>query len=748
MRYILIIIFSCFCSLSYGQKISGKLIDRETLEPILFATIIFYDKQDSLLAGSITDSNGAFSTDAISSDVGKIVFQYVGYNTLEMVITPDDKNKLDNLIIYLDRDYTVVGCPIILEYAYHYFSTSQPGEISIKGSHPGLAATFDDPSRSMMRYNSTSTANDQANSIVYRGMPPGFVKWALDGAEIVNPNHLSNAGTFSDRSSASAGGVLSFPFETLENYFFYPNPYQNINGDAIAGISNLEGIQNIEQRNSFIKLGFLGLEAAIYEQISTKEGLGIKAIAAHYRYSFVGLLNSLGVSFDNEEIAFQDLFLRVQLLEEENKKLFVSYSRASSNNRRIKLDEPERMFIQDFSDIDFDSDRYTLGLTFVNHKEDSNYKSASYFSSKRDERNEFSVFTFQSGSSGSSWNVTDYWNFSNHTEYSFLFFDKLRNTSSLDFSVSGRSTPNTYLGFSENIEYKQDGWTVMPQLRFIFTEIRNQAYLEGGVFLRKEIENQALEFSFAQHSQRPHPTLLLRTENNTGKLNIRNTRSNNASLGYKINNVGSRNRIKLQARLFYHHIYNIPVTLEGYSIYDGLDLIPERTSYTNSGRARSYGLEFNYDQELGRLSFLSGNISFFDSQIINAKDEKIDARYNFGYTSNLMITKRFVGKNKSLYLSLAAHSRGGAFDPVIDLEESRDQEKTVYSTERERLGNYFRIDLRANYTFRKKNSIILDIQNISNRMNDSYYRYDPVADDVLLEKQLGMIPVLSYKRIF
>jgi len=113
-----------------------------------------------------------------------------------------------------------------------------------------------------------------------------------------------------------------------------------------------------------------------------------------------------------------------------------------------------------------------------------------------------------------------------------------------------------------------------------------------------------------------------------------------------------------------------------------------------------------------------------------------------------MITKRFVGKNKSLYLSLAAHSRGGAFDPVIDLEESRDQEKTVYSTERERLGNYFRIDLRANYTFRKKNSIILDIQNISNRMNDSYYRYDPVADDVLLEKQLGMIPVLSYKRIF
>lgn len=39
----------------------------------------------------------------------------------------------------------------------------------------------------------------------------------------------------------------------------------------------------------------------------------------------------------------------------------------------------------------------------------------------------------------------------------------------------------------------------------------------------------------------------------------------------------------------------------------------------------------------------------------------------------------------------------------------------------------------------------LDIQNVLNIQNDGFRYYDPYLNTVLLQNQLGMIPVLSYK---
>ncbi|MCB0785775.1 MAG: hypothetical protein KDC02_16420, partial [Flavobacteriales bacterium] len=51
------------------------------------------------------------------------------------------------------------------------------------------------------------TPNDQANHLVVRGTSPNATNYVLEGAEMVSPNHLSNAGTASDLPMLSGGGV-------------------------------------------------------------------------------------------------------------------------------------------------------------------------------------------------------------------------------------------------------------------------------------------------------------------------------------------------------------------------------------------------------------------------------------------------------------------------------------------------------------------------------------------------------------
>ena len=108
-----------------------------------------------------------------------------------------------------------------------YYSFDQKA-IVINRRSQELAATFDDPSRVMYRQAGISLDNDQNNSIVYRGLPSEYVRWSVDGAEIVNPNHLSNAGRLSDQSSPAAGGVLAIPFDVIKSFSFYGRPYGNL----------------------------------------------------------------------------------------------------------------------------------------------------------------------------------------------------------------------------------------------------------------------------------------------------------------------------------------------------------------------------------------------------------------------------------------------------------------------------------------------------------------------------------------
>ena len=84
-----------------------------------------------------------------------------------------------------------------------------------------------------------TNTNDQANAISIRGNSPNHMIWQLEGVEIVNPNHTNNAGTFSDRSTQSAGGVNILSAQLLNTSNFLTDAFPSQYGNALSGVMDM-----------------------------------------------------------------------------------------------------------------------------------------------------------------------------------------------------------------------------------------------------------------------------------------------------------------------------------------------------------------------------------------------------------------------------------------------------------------------------------------------------------------------------
>ena len=147
--------------------------------------------------------------------------------------------------------------------------------------------------------------NSQSNNLVVRGNSPNGLGWYLQGVEIVNPNHTSNAGTLNDRSSQSGGGVNILSAQMLDNSTFLTSAFPASYGNATTGVFDMQLREGTKEQTHFTgQIGLLGIDAAFEGPIDQdKNG----SYLINYRYSTIGLLSSMGVELGDEEINFQDL---------------------------------------------------------------------------------------------------------------------------------------------------------------------------------------------------------------------------------------------------------------------------------------------------------------------------------------------------------------------------------------------------------------------------------------------------------
>lgn len=640
-----------------------------------------------------------------------------------------------------------------------------PQEIKISRTQfLSFPAAYDDPSRLLIKYPGFSTNNDQNNSIVYQGMPSHMSSWSIYGAQILSPNHLSEAGTFSFRPNRSAGGVSMISGQAIGNLEYY------LSGEhpsyTLAGVSDIS-LRQPYSNTITTNLSLIGLEAGI-DRVSDNQ-----SFTCNYRYSTVGLLSNLGLNFEGESIKYQDFIgeYRYHINDTEIKMMAV-YGK-SSNHHEKQLEVPtEEATIKDLKNIFFDANNF---VTALNVKDSSFTFTATY--SLRDEKKNID-FNYQNQEVIRQSKAKEHL-FSTYLNKSFelglINFDL--GATSLYYNAVVSSTDNlNYISnldaYTRAIEFIDDYW-VTRLLTNISYDITPSWIVNGGLHLMKETYSENLFYL-------PHAKLSYKNSNFTTSVSLSKKQQMQDAEVYGMFGIldfDSPTSIQLPfsnaeiqptsiwdlsadlslkntgINLFAKRIENLPINSSGHFV--GLDDLNklEIIELGNDGEVDIIGASL-YTQYTFNGYHLYGNATATQSSFEN-KDKLSNVKIPLDPTIvyNIRLDKTYsIDDTKHIRLGVSYHDRGGTRENEIDIDASQTYLKTIYSDTGEpyniRLRRYSRLDLRLSLISQKKkyrSVISLDIQNVLNKENDSYHYYDPLLESVQLQKQLGMIPIISWR---
>ncbi|MBT8190298.1 MAG: hypothetical protein KJO29_07695, partial [Bacteroidia bacterium] len=599
-------------------------------------------------------------------------------------------------------------------------------ELHVNQNSALLAATFDDPSRVLYRHVGISTSNDEANGIIYRGLPSSSTKWTIYGAEIVNPNHTSNAGTFDDYTSSSAGGVLALPFEVINKFNFFGAPLSSGKVNALSGIMDFEF--GAKGRN-FYKLGLLGMEFGYQSQKRSE-------FKVHGRYSTVGILADLGVDFDGESIKFQDIFMEGRL----NEKITAFSILGSSLNHKRALEETgSAEVLKDIQIIEYNSLFSIQGLRF----KEKNQEHSLVFSFKSDDRiskTDPDLFVLDNQIDSSIFkqlrlSYAGEWIISPNAERGFLKTGINSSYVAEKFQQGLRKFEDPSFYIEPYISYRKivtnlNGLSYGISLSTLFDSYTRNMSIEPNLSVRFVQGHNTFDFN-SSYSTNAHKLIVKASPGEK----LTRMKMLSFSLSWKWQNI--ENKLFVLSRLFRNSFADLAMYgnyLPAINDYD-YSLGNELFSFNDNGLARNLGLEIMIDKSFSNGFNININASLFKSEFRNSERQWYDSRYSFGRIINLNLSKRFkLKKENILFINLAMHERGGTYGKsyiLVNLEEPN------------RLKHFFRTDLRIQYNWKKKNVFIMDIQNVLNTRNESHVFYDPFSDQLVTKLNLGMIPVLS-----
>lgn len=666
---------------------------------------------------------------------------------------------------------TLVPGIIITEKPYH------SGDLTMtQNQYKVMPASFQDPARILIKYPGFSTPNDGANAIIFRGMPPETARWQLFGADIVNPNHLSNAGTANDLATGNAGGVNALSGSVLDYYHFEANPADISFSNLMSGVSNMKMAPRI---NSFVDINLIGLEAGINISNPNPMAKFRKNAYVAYRYSFVGLLNKLGIDFGNEKIGYQDLSMNAELYRDDRRsfKAFTTLGSSSNIFQSVAKGDSITRF-KDIQDITFKSNLGIAGLQFTYENNKKIFQTTMISSMRRNIRNE-NTNPYYADSLRISKNTSNNQKedlISTHTTFTVNKSDVqvvygLRMNASLNDNINSlNSKYSTIFTVYPYIKYIKDvgerlnyraglatfydsatgEWTAEPAL--------------GGAY--KFSQNSKVEFDYRYSSIQNYLSVR--------NVNWNHTASRPKSHNVQLNFQNNKRERQFRTSVFYHFITDINnFAIDGsstgghFSLFNGAflgyDLLRNATKLVSIGTANAkvYGWDFYFENQThisdNKLIY-SINGSIFDSKysLPSDKNTYFDARYNFGYTANALlsyfINVKGLKKSRKYIISVSHHVRGGEREQKL-VSDPEFPNSTVYDFEspyQNSLRPFYRTDLRIVYSSikigsKKTHRWSLDIQNLLNRENDGFRYYDPLLKSVLLQKQLGLVPVLSYR---
>ncbi len=722
-----------------------------------------------------TDAEGKFSVSEVLAGRYYLAVEMEGYEGYEVENLLLESGKEEVLAVEMMPKLLKLEQVDIRGTRYRRISCNyQEIDVDLTRRVPGVLW---DPARLVTRSAAVTQTNDQANHISVRGNSPVSNQWQIEGAEVLSPNHLSNAGTTTDRPAPSGGGTSMLNTQMLDNSTFYLSHYPSRFGNALGGVMDIHFRDGNEQNFEFAaQVGLIGVDLSAEGPLSRhKNG----SFLFNYRYSTVGLLSLMGVPLGDEAINYQDF----------SGKLVQDAGKAG----KFTLWGLWGQSFNDFEGVD------SIGLaTQAKELYNIRFDSRSEMGGLRHEvllgdRAEWET-SFAYSQSTTTWgllnvpelNLTDSLSRAErdeiqqrlgslHSEVT-IRVGKSANQVRVGGNGAVRSYEGELVGNGAPVTNLDQSWSYFTGLAFVEGEFgwnrllvspgltsqyfsnSNTYHLDPRLSLELGLGGQrAIELSY----RRTHQVLplalqrqFLPTQNQFPLLSQAPIEADQFDLGF-----GTDSRLgRLSANAYGQLLRDIPMDSSG------LAAVNLETNYTPLAfealtTGRNYGVELTLE-EIWRNGFyymVSGTV--FESEVAG-----LDGAYrpttwaaNYAVKVNGGWEKEGTGRNgklRTVGIHLRWTTRGGLRQPEVDLDASRLQGQTVFNYADP---NYLQVNafnrLDARFMLQRNrpgytSTLALDIQNLLNLTNVMGISYDPFLDQLVDRTSLGIIPVLSYRMQF
>ena len=731
--------------------------------------VLVKDSQTKAAIPSATVSIVKFNLNAVASENGVAIFENVPLGRFEIEISSIGYTKkiVKELLLESSKE-------MILETELQ-FSPSNLDQIVVTAASPNISgaltsiqsisleqimrfpATFFDPARLAFSFAGVSNTNDQANGMSIRGNAPESMQWRLEGVEIVNPNHLSNAGTFSDQPTQTGGGTNILSAQLLGHMNFLSGAFPAEYGNALAGAMDMTFRSgNNKKFQHTAQVGLIGIDVSSEGPLNKSKG---SSYLFNYRYSFTGLLGLMGIDFGGEKIKFQDLAFNFNF---PTKKIgtfsLFAMGGNSSNVFAPNADKTQWESEKDFNNIDFYSRMGIVGVKHIyNINNNWNLKTVVANSGLENLRDAYKT-------NPDTFNISYKYQAKNIFGFSSVLSGRINDMLSLKSGINLNHYFNQFNFNNAQADfYSFDELVVMPFVRISNSEkkrfsynagfmlpmysLSKKTYLEPRLALGYDITSKfSLKTSYGLHSYQSNSQFAF-------SLPYQPIRAHHYNLGFQYN-LNQNNEVF--GEIFYQSLFNTPIFKNQYiSVLNGyenanLELADDQSNLKNQGR--NYGIELNYRKYLSKGLFALINTTLYKSQFKAFDNKFYDTRFSGNHIVNITIGKEWEKSNgKILGLNTRITWLGGFRNYGINEASSIVTKSTIYDYKNplvKQNPDYFRPDLRL---YLKKNktkysqTISVDIQNVVGQKNLAYEYYDAFVGKIIPKYQLGMIPMLNYR---
>jgi hypothetical protein len=749
---------------NYRSTVRGTVRDADSGLPLVGATVSLLPVE----TGTITDPKGTFRFDNLPVGRYQLKVSYVGYGTISVpeILLESGKEQVTQISL----------SPSGKELEEATVSASMPAAfnsvqaITIEQTLR-YAATYMDPARVATSFPGVAAANDQANGLVIRGNSPNSMQWRLEGLEIVNPNHLSNAGTFSDRPTSTGGGVNILSTQLMGTSQFLSGAFPGQYGNATGGILDMSLRKGNDEKTEFIaQASLLGLDLAAEGPLSKKSKA---SYLVNYRYSFTGLLGFMGVSFGGEDIRFQDLSFNLNFPMARGAKVTLfGMGGISSNTFTPEKDTLQWEFEKDGQNIIYKNKMGALGGTYEQPlgKRASlrTVLVASGLNTSRDAYQVDSRTFLRRDQIGNDYILQGKVSFNSTYTYRLSGGQRLR----MGVFLTSQQFGVTPMYPTEKVKL----WMTQPFVTFLYqvapgltadvglhamvsklqiNHVKANTVVEPRVALKWQFTgNQQLNFSYGLHSQIQSPYLYSSTYGMTNvgqNFDLKPSRSHHFVLGYQ-QTFDRNSSLKIEAYL--QNQFAVPVGGDMHDNYSAVNVVEERTNVRlyNEGTARNYGLEASFQKFLTGDFYMLVSGSVYHATYLDYIGIRHNSRFNGRHTFSLTAGKELKSGDQNLWgINAKVLWFGGFRDKPVDAAYSAALHTTVYETHASysvKMKDYFRPDLRIYWKKSKaryNRTLALDLQNVSGTRNEAYRYFDDRQNKIVTQYQLGLIPVLSYR---